>query len=54
MKSDTALWLSNTTSGNISNETQNANLKEYMHPYVHCSVTYNNQVLEAVHVPISR
>ena len=28
--------------------------KEYMHPYVHCSVIYNHQDLEAVQVPISR
>ena len=34
-------------SGNISEETQNTNSKEYMHPYVHCSVIYNPQDLEA-------
>ena len=33
---------------------QNTNLKEYMHPYVHCSVIYNSQDLEAAQVPISR
>ena len=30
------------------------NLKEYMHLYVHCSVIYNSQVLEAAKVLISR
>ena len=29
-------------SGNVSKETQNPNLKEHKHPYVHCSVIYNN------------
>ena len=40
-KNKTALWLSNTTSEYISKETQNSNLKEYMHPYFHCSIIYN-------------
>ena len=33
-------------------ETQSTNWKEYMHPYVHCSVIYNSQDLEAAQVPI--
>ena len=28
--------------------------KEYMHPYDHCSIIYNNQYLEVLLVPISR
>ena len=40
------------TSGNISKETQNTDLKEHMHPCVHCSVAYNSQDLEAAQVPI--
>ena len=35
------------TSGNISEGTQNTNLKEYMHPYVHCSIIYSSQELKA-------
>ena len=42
------------TSGNISEGTQNTNLKEYKHPYVHCSVIYNHQDMEAAQVSISR
>ena len=26
---------------------QNTNLKGYMHPYVHCSIIYNSQNMEA-------
>ena len=42
------------TSGNISKGTQNTNLKEREHPYVHCSITYNCQDTEAAQVFISR
>ena len=35
-------------------ETRNTNSKEYMHPYVHCSVIYNSQGLKATQVSISR
>ena len=54
IKNRTALWLSNPTSGNISEETQNTDLKEYMHSYVHCSVIYNKHDLEPFQVPISK
>ena len=43
IKTRTALWHSNFTSGNLSEETQNTNSKEYKHPYIHCSVIYNSQ-----------
>ena len=33
---------------------KNTNLKEIMHPYVHCSVIYNGQDLEAAQVSVSR
>ena len=46
--------LSNPTSGNISEETQNTNSKEHKHPYVHCSVIYNCRDMEAAQVSISR
>ena len=32
IKTETALWPSDSTSGNLPQETQNTNLKEYMHP----------------------
>ena len=54
IKNRTALWPRNSSSGYISEETQNTNLKEYMHLYVHCSVIYNSQAMEAAQVPISR
>ena len=48
---DTAVSL---TSGYISEETQNTNSKEYVHPYVHCSIIYNSQGMQATLVPINR
>ena len=54
IKNRTAFWPSDPTSGNISEETQNTNCKEYMHPYVHCSIIYNSQDLETAQVSISR
>ena len=49
-------WLmtQNSTSGNLSNETWTTNSKEYMHPYVHCSIIYNSHNLETAQMPISR
>ena len=54
LKDGTALWPSDSTFGYISEETQRTNSKEYMHPYVHCSVIYNSQDMEAAQVPINR
>ena len=54
IKNGTAFWLSNPTDGNISKGTQNINLKEHKHPYVHCSSIYNHQDMEAAQVSISR
>ena len=51
IKSGSALWPSDSTSGNISKERQNSNLKEYMHPYVHCNIIYNRQDLKASQCP---
>ena len=42
------------TSGNIPKETQNTNSKEQKHPYIHGSVIYNHQDMEAAQVSISR
>ena len=53
IKTGTVLWPSDSTSGYVSEETQNTNSKEYMHPYVHCSVIYNSQGLETAQVSIS-
>lgn len=46
-KNRTAFWPSDFTSGDLSEENQNTNLKEHMHPYVHCSIIYINQAMEA-------
>ena len=46
IKNGTILGPSDSTSGNISKETQNGNLREYMHSHVHCSIIYNSQDLE--------
>ena len=54
IKNKTAFWPSDLTSVNISEETQNTNLKEYMQPYVHCSIIYNRQDLQTTQVPISK
>ena len=54
IKNGTVLILSDSTSGNLPKETQNTNLKEYMHPLVHCSIIYNRQDLEAAQMPISK
>ena len=42
------------TSGNLSEETQNTNSKEYMHPYVHWGIIYNSQDVQAAQVSVSR
>ena len=47
IKNETFFWPSDSTSGNLYKETQNTNLKEYMHSCVHCSIIYNSQDLEA-------
>ena len=40
--------------GNLSEGTQNTNLKEYTHPYIHSSIIHNSQNFEAAPVPLSR
>ena len=51
IKNGIALRPSDSTSGNLSKEIQNTNLKKYMYSYVHCSVIYNSQDLEAAKCP---
>ena len=45
-KNGTALWPSDSTSGNISQESKNTNSKDYIQLYVHSSIIYNSQDLE--------
>ena len=51
LKNGTALWPSNYNSGYLSEEIQNPNSKEYVYPYVYCSVIYNSQNMEATKCP---
>ena len=51
IKNGSAFWPSDTTSRNISEGTQNANLQEHKHPYIHCSIIYNPQDMEAAQCP---
>ena len=51
---ESTFWPSNPTSGNISEGTQNANLKEHKHLYVHCSIIYTHQDVEAAQVSFNR
>ena len=53
-KNGTAFWPGDSTSGNLSKETWNTNLKEHKHPYVHCSIIYNCQDMEVAQVSINR
>ena len=50
IKNESAFWHSDPTCGNISKETQNINSKGHKHPYVHCSVIYSLQDMEAAQV----
>ena len=54
IKHGSALWLNNSTSGYMSEEPQNTDLKAHMHPHVHCSIIYNSQDMEAAQVLINR
>ena len=54
LKNGSSFWLRFPTSGNIYERTQNINLKEYKHLYVHCSIIYKHQDMEAVQVSICR
>ena len=54
MKNGTSLLPSDSISGYISKETPNSDSKEYMHPYVYCSIIYNSQAMPATQVTINR
>ena len=53
IKNETAVCSSDSNFGNLSEETQNTNLKEHEHLYVYCSVIYNHQDMEAAQVSIN-
>ena len=40
IKTEAALWPSDSNSGNIAEQTHNTNSKEHMHPYVQWSFIY--------------
>ena len=54
IKNRPTIWSSNSTPEYSSKENENINSKRYMHPYVHCSITYNSQDMEATLVSINR
>ena len=54
IKSASAFWPKDPTFGDISEGTQNTNLKEHKHPYVHWNIIYNRQHMEAAQASISR
>ena len=45
---------SNPTTGYLSKEYKNTNLKRYMHPHVYRSTVYNSRIMEAAQVSIDR
>ena len=47
IKNGTAFWPSDSTSRYISKEPLKTNLREYIYPYIHCSITYSGQDREA-------
>ena len=53
-KNGSAFWPRNSTARIISWEPWNTNPRESMHPNVNSSTIYNNQVLEATEMPISK
>ena len=54
IKNGSTFWPRDLTSQSLSEETQNSNLREHEHPYVHCSLIYNLQDQEAAQMSISR
>ena len=47
IKNRAIIWSSNSTSGYLSEEKENANSERYLHPHVYCSIIYNSQDMEA-------
>ena len=40
--------------GIYSKEIKNTNLKRYIHPQVHCGISYNSQDIETIYVSTDR
>ena len=47
IKNRTTMQSNNSKSVYLSRQNQNTNYKRYLHSYVHCSVIYNSQGMEA-------
>ena len=43
---ETTIWSRSPTSGYLTEENKNTNLKRYIHSYVHCSIIYSSQDME--------
>ena len=50
IKNITTIVYSNSTSGYLSKENENTNLKRYTYPHVHCSIICNSQGKETTNV----
>ena len=48
IKNRNIVWSNNSTSGYLSKENKNSDLKRYMHPYVHYSIIYDWQDMETI------
>ena len=46
-KNRITIWFSYSTTGHISEEKKNTNSKRDMHPYIHRSIIYKSQDMEA-------
>ena len=42
IKNRTTMWSSNSISGYLSEESEDTNLKRYVHSFIHCSIIFNN------------
>ena len=54
IKNRSTIRPNNFTTGYLSKENENTNLRRYMHPGVYSSVIYNSQIMEAIQVSINR
>ena len=54
MKNRITIRCSISTPGYISKENENNHSKQHMHPYVHRSIIYKSQYMEATYVSINR
>ena len=53
IKNRTTICSSYSTPGYLSKENENTNLKREMHPYVHCTIIYNSQDMEATYKDVT-